>query len=177
MVTFQEEPFAACWAEAKPLTEAHHAGTASYRRHEPLKIDAERFTRYNEAGIFHWLTARDQGVLVGYFGVYVMDSMHSQRPIATEDTFFLHPQYRGGRTALRFLRYVEQFLQAWARPGEPLSVLFSCEIDNDTGIQRLLHFLDYEPVITVYTKCLHHRADSAVFSEKELQHVGALDAL
>jgi hypothetical protein len=39
--------------------------------------------------------------------------------------------------------------------------MFSCEIDNETGIKGLLTFLDYSPVIQQYSKYLSPRADSA----------------
>ena len=150
MIQLQVESVERCWGELAPLTAAHHAGTRSYRRHEPYNPDKRRYVQYNEMGFFHLITARDGGRLIGYFGVYVTPSMHSQLMMATEDTFFIHPDYRQGRLAVRMIRYVESYLQTLG----VREILFSCEIDNTSGISRILGFLDYEPVIVQHRKRL-----------------------
>lgn len=171
MMTFQEESVAGCWNELYPLAYQHHQSSQNYKRHEPFRPLRERYERYNEAGIFRLLTARDQGRLVGYFGVYLMESMHSQLPIAREDTFYLEPAHRGGRNALRFLQWIEDFISRAAGPH--IEILFSCEEDNTSGIHKLLKHLDYTPVITVYSKQLSTRADSAPPDQTEVAHVGS----
>jgi hypothetical protein len=168
MLTFHEERVRDCWEELYPLAYDHHGSSQNYKRHEPFNPRRERYEQYNDAGLFRLLTARDQGRLVGYFGVYLMESMHSQLPIAREDTFYLAPSHRGGRNALRFLRYVEAFISRSA----PIEILFSCEDDNDSGIKGLLEYLDYRSVIHVYSKHLSTRADSAEPSVMEAAHVG-----
>lgn len=157
MIALQVERVADCWDELYPLAQAHQASTKSYRRHEPFNPDKTRYIQYNEMGYFHLVTARDGGELVGYFGVYVTDSMHSQLKMATEDTFYIHPDYRQGRTALRVIRYVENYLRLLGVH----EILFSCEIDNKTGIQGLLGLLGYEPKILQFSKHLSTSADSA----------------
>lgn len=159
MITFQIERVADCWDDIAPLIRKHWEGTKTYRRHEPFNPDRERYIAYNEMGFFHLITARHGLLLIGYFGVYITKSMHSQIPMATEDTFFLHPEYRGGRTAIRFMRYVESYCFNLGVD----ELLFSCEIDNETGIKKILTFLDYEPKILQFSKHLRstHGADSA----------------
>lgn len=168
MMTFQEESVAACWDELLPLAYQHHQSSQNYKRHEPFRPLRERYERYNEAGIFRLLTARDHHRLVGYFGVYLMESMHSQLPILREDTFYLDPAYRGGRSALRFLDFIESYFQREV----PLEVLFSCEEDNTSGIKKLLAYRGYQPVIMVWSKYLPPRANSATPDHQEADHVG-----
>jgi GNAT superfamily N-acetyltransferase len=167
-LVFTLEPVERCWNEVMVLAEQHWAGTKSYRRHEPFQPSFERYDACNKQGYFQLFTAREQGVLVGYFGVYLTPSMHSQRLMATEDTFYLSPDYRGGRNALRFLKHIEQQLRDW----QVHEIMFSCEIDNETGIKGLLEYLDYSPVIQQYSKYLSPSADSATTSTNEVQHVG-----
>lgn len=168
MLRYQEERVADIWDELYPLAHAHHASTQNYKRHEPFLPKRERYVHYNECGFFRLLTARDHGKLVGYLGVYLTDSMHSQAPILTEDTFYLDPEHRGGRNALRFI----QFMEAYFQQAVPVELLFSCELDNLTGIHRLLDYLDYKPVIMVRSKYLPPRADSALAHVTEAPHVG-----
>lgn len=156
MIAFACERVASIWDEVMVLAQLHWDGTKSYRRHEPFNPSKARYQAANEQGYFFVFTARDAGQLVGYFGIYVTPSMHSQLLMATEDTFFIHPDYRDGFNAVRFIKYVEKALAAVG----VTEILFSCEIDN-TVANRLLTFLKYEPVIQQYRKRLPTRADSA----------------
>lgn len=149
-LTFQIETVEQAWNEVMILATQHWAGTRTYRRHEPFCPSFDRYQACNQSGFFQLFTARDGKVLAGYFGVYVTDSMHSQKRMATEDTFYLAPAYRGGRNALRFLRFIEAQMQAWG----VRELMFSCEIDNESGIKGLLAKLDYLPVIVQYSKQL-----------------------
>ena len=173
MIALQVERVAECWDELYPLAKAHQASTKSYRRHEPFNPDKTRYIQYNAIGFFHLVTARDGGKLVGYFGVYVTDSMHSQLKMATEDTFYIHPDYRQGRTALRVIRYVENYLHLLGVN----EILFSCEIDNKTGIQGLLNLLGYQAKIQQYSKHLSTSADSAATVADVGDHEPARPAL
>jgi GNAT superfamily N-acetyltransferase len=165
MLTYQLESVDRCWNQVMELAVVHWAGTKSYRRHYPFNPSFERYREANQQGFFQLLTARDGERLAGYFGVYLSPSMHSQHVMMTEDTFFLHPDYRGGTTALRFLKHILEQARAWGVQ----EIMFSCEADNDTGIQRLLTRLDFEPVIMQYSLRLTQvpPADSGISQPKE----------
>jgi len=139
------------------LAAQHWASTQTYRRHEPFCPSRERYESLNKAGYFFLFTARDAEKMVGYFGIYVTPSMHSQLLTATEDTLYLAPSYRNGRNALKFLRYVE----AWCRDRGVHELLFSCEVDNTSGIHGLLTMLHYQPVIQQYSKLLDNPENRA----------------
>ncbi len=146
-----------------PLAHQHWAGTKSYRRHEPFNPMFERYHQCNQMGMFQLFTGRDQEKLVAYFGCYLAPSMHSQKLMLTEDTFYIHPDYRGGRNALRFLKHIEEKCREW-RVHE---IMFSCEIDNETGIKGLLKLLDFSPVIEQYSKTfVYPPADSGASLEE-----------
>lgn len=157
MITFACEPVATVWDEAMALAHTHWEGTKGYRRHEPFNPSYERYNAANVQGYFYVFTARDAGKLIGYFGIYVTPSMHSQVLMAQEDTFFIHPDYRDGFNAMRFIKHVERELAAVGVQ----EILFSCEMDNAVA-NKLLTFLKYEPVIQQYRKRLVPRADSAL---------------
>ena len=164
-LVFAVEPLEQVWNPMMALAYQHWQGTKSYRRHEPFNPSFDRYQACNQSGFYQQCTARDAGTLVGYFGVYVTQSMHSQKRMATEDTFYLAPAYRGGRNALRFLAFIEAQCKACGVE----ELMFSCEIDNDTGIKRLLEFLDYTPVIMQYSKYLipsSSPADSGVSNQE-----------
>lgn len=167
MITFQRERVRDVWDEIYPLAKQHSEMSQSYRRHEPFNPSRERYEMYDEADCFHLLTGRDGLHLAGYFGLYFVPSMHSQLLMVREDTLFLDERYRVGRTALRFMLNMETYCCNVARQSHPdqqwLEILFSCEVDNATGIHGLLKHLDYFPGIQQYTKrlSLSTGADSA----------------
>jgi len=166
VITFACEPIAAIWDDVMVLAKEHWEGTKSFRRHEPFAPSFERYHLANQQGLFYAFTARHDGRLIGYFGIYITPSMHSQLLMATEDTFFIHPDYRDGFNAIRFIKHVERQLAA----AGVHEILFSCETDN-TVAHKLLTFLRYEPVIQQYRKLLSPCADSAPSQPVEAQDV------
>lgn len=145
-----------CWDEFAALAQLHWQDATDRGYTEPFALDRARYVSANQIGFLRCLTARDHGEMIGYLTLYLTASMHSQWTMAVEDTFFLHPSRRGGRTALAFLRYMETRCHAWG----VRRMLASCERDNDSGIKRLLLHLDFTPAIMQYSKYLPPRADS-----------------
>lgn len=171
MIAFSCEPVAQVWDELMPLAREHWEGTKRFKRHEPFAPSLERYRAANEQGYFFAFTARDNGRLVGYFGIYVTPSMHSQLLTAVEDVFFIAPSHRKGFMAVRFIKYVEQQL-THAGVHE---ILFSCESDNIVA-NRLLDYLKYEPSIQQYRKILSPCADSASSLHEEAKDVRSISA-
>lgn len=120
----------------------------------PLKLDRDRYLRFNELGIFLMFTARDEGLLVGYAGLYLMPSMHTQTPLVTEDTIFLLPAYRGPRAVIRFYRFIEQEyirIVGFAYPRATMMELsFTTKLTN--GMGRVLEYLDFSRSAMQYLK-------------------------
>lgn len=163
MLTFAIEPVERVWNQVMELAAIHWAGTKSYRRHYPFQPSYDRYKACNDSGFFQLMTARDGDKLVGYFGLYLSQSMHSQHLMLTEDVLFIHPDYRGGTTALRFLRQIEKQARVWG----VVEIMFSCEQDNETGIQGLLKLLDYKPVIVQFSKQLQPIKESDDLRKEE----------
>lgn len=83
----------------------HWQETEMFAAGEEFAPSFDRYSRYGEA--YTVFTARDDGRLVGHCGMYLVASMHTQQLMATEDTWFLLPEYRKGRNAIWFYNYVE----------------------------------------------------------------------
>ena len=147
-LVFAIEPVEQVWNEVMVLANLHWTGTKSYRRHYPFQPSFDRYRQCNESGFFQLFTARHEGRLVGYFGTYLSQSMHSQHLMATEDVLFLHPDYRKGRNAIKFIRHIEMQCQRWGVK----EIMFSCEDGNPTS--TILEYLDYVPVIRQFSKQL-----------------------
>lgn len=96
--------------EMKPLHRFHWSETENHRHAIPFNPDYEAFFRYERAGRAVVFTLRKEKRLLGNFSLYLDRSMHTQKLLATEDTLFIMPEARKGRTAARFIAYAERAL-------------------------------------------------------------------
>jgi len=147
LVKFSVEPLRDVWGAVMGMAEKHWEETEAYQSF-PLNPDKERYINYNDIGYHRMYMAEKDGKYVGYLGVYVTESMHTQVKIATEDNWYLLPEARGGRTAKRFYEFVENDLQ---QLGVREVLMHSKNANNSV---RLMKFLGYEAVGTLCIKRL-----------------------
>lgn len=146
--TFAVESFAAVLPELHRLHEAHFAETEKHRHGLPLAPDYDAMAADERAGRLVQFTARHQGALVGNLRVYLGTSRHTGTRFATEDTLYLLPEHRGGRTAMRFVQYAERCLSTL----DVREVRATAKLVN--GAARFLEGCGYRPVATELVKFL-----------------------
>lgn len=160
MITFHVEPLETCWAEIynKPegLAYQHWCETQQHRHNQPYNPLFERYNQYAKFGCFLQFTVRNNEKIVGYSGVYIVPSMHSQMLICVEDTWFLLPEYRKGWNAVRFYKWIETYCKSLGAVEATLTIPNT----KDTRLGHMLERLDYLPISVQYSKTLY-RADSA----------------
>lgn len=129
--------------EIEPLHEAHWMETEHHYQGTVKKPDIGAGLADEQAGRMIQFTARHEGRLVGNMRMYVGGtSRHTGRPMATEDTIFLLPEFRGGIRAVRFMQYVEDCL---AQLHEETEVYMDDKLANPSG-GRVLEFLGYKHI-------------------------------
>lgn len=111
-LTFQAERLADILDEIHALHEAHWAETEGHRNHRLLDMDYPALLDEERAGTMVQFTARQGTRLVGNFRLYLRRSRHDGAPFAKEDTWFLVPEVRAGRNALRFLDFAGDALRS-----------------------------------------------------------------
>lgn len=110
--TFARERMEDIVEEMRPLHRAHWDETEASRHALQLNPDYDAFIRYERAGRYILFTLRDgSGRLVGNCAMYLDTSTHTQTLLATEDTLYLLPEARKGRTAMRFVGFIERALR------------------------------------------------------------------
>lgn len=78
----------------------------------PLDPDWSKYAHMEMIGQLHIMTARDEGILVGYyFAVVVSQLHHKQRKVAFSDMFFVLPDYRAGWNGIKLIRRTERMLK------------------------------------------------------------------
>lgn len=130
------------------MGEQHWHETEAYRHGQKYNLDKERYHYFNSIGFYRIYTARDDGRLVGDVGMYVTNSMHTGRVIATEDCWFLLPEYRKGRNAIRLHHFVEAELQKLG----VIEISQTVKLQNGAG--RILEYLGYQHIANQYSKHL-----------------------
>lgn len=139
MIVYAKEPISKCLDEVLEMAHLHWCETESYRHGQGFNPDRERYMQYEKMGIYHLFTARDDGLLIGYGGVYIMKSMHTQKLIATEDTYFIVPAYRKGRIGLNLFKTMETFL----KESGAVEVSLTTQISNPTA-ERIVEYMGYQ---------------------------------
>lgn len=118
-----------------------------------LKPRWDTYEAMEDAGAFTILTARDParfGQLVGYNAFFVNRHMHYEDlVVAMNDVFYLHPDYRTGANALRFLRFTENHFKDRAH-----KLAYHFKATNNFGPLLLNKRLGYSPEEGVAAKLL-----------------------
>lgn len=154
MIVLNSEVMTRIWDEIRPLVKAYWDEAESYRHYQELNMSWERYHEYEQAGMLHCVTARDDGVLVGYAVGYISDSMRTQAKTWGDDMFYVVPEYRGRHVGTGLMRYIEQVCQKIG------VVEIFLHTRSHSDVPAMAKHLDYEEVSVQYSKRLS-RADSA----------------
>lgn len=146
--TFAFESMESILDEISPLHRAHWNETEEHRHGLPFNPDYKTIFSYERAGRYVLFTLRRDGRLLGNFSLYLSRSLHTQTLTSKEDTLFLLPEARKGRTAVRFIAFGERaLLRAGVR-----EIRVSVKLVNKAG--RLFQMIGYKPVESGLSKIL-----------------------
>lgn len=111
-VEFAVEHFADVIGEIKPLLELHYEEIASFKEAIPLDPDYSRYQDLDAAGRLLIITARRDGVLVGYSIFFMLNHLHyNSTLVALNDIVFLHPDERSGGAGVRLFKESERVVR------------------------------------------------------------------
>ena len=153
MIKFSVESLKDVWDEVMTLASAHWMETEMYRHGQQFNPSREMYMGYENAGWLIQCVVRDDGAMVGYATMFVTPSLHTQQIIATEDTFFLLPEYRKGRNGVRLVKFAEDE----CRKRGAVEIMMTAKLTNQAG--RLMECMGYSQVAKQYSK--QFSADSA----------------
>lgn len=121
LVTYQVEPFDTAFEEAYELLQEHWEEIALNKDKIKLSINVERYRELAANGILHIVTARDAniqksawdaGKLIGYHVGMIVPHLHYKDYLfGMTDIFFIHPEYRKGRTGINLFKVVEKAMK------------------------------------------------------------------
>jgi GNAT superfamily N-acetyltransferase len=146
-VRFAREAIATVFEDIQPLLLAHWREIAHFKD-IPLAPDFSRYRRAEEHGVLRIFTARAER-LVGYAIYAVETALHYSGSLqASQDTLYLDPRYRLGRTGLKLIEFADESLRA-----EGVQVVHQhATVAHDFG--PVLEHLGYELVECRYARRL-----------------------
>lgn len=118
-IKFATERLSQVLEEAEPMLRNHWEEIADYKDKIPFAPDYDQYRKMEGAGSLLVCTVRDDQKLVGYSVYFVRRGIHySKNVVATNDIFYIAPEYRVRATegrvliAIAFLEFCEEKLKA-----------------------------------------------------------------
>jgi GNAT superfamily N-acetyltransferase len=125
---------------------AHWEETETQYRIAPLNPDIDLMKRMDENGKLRYFTARDNGALVGHLLFAVGNDRLTMTPSAGEEFFYLTPEHRKGRNALRLINFAIAYLKAEGMR----SITMTSKLTTNRGIDSLLKHVGFRHVSNLY---------------------------
>lgn len=151
---YQRESINDMWDDFIANELSHWDETEGYRHDQPFNPDKDRYFQYAEMGAYFMWAARDGDILAGNVTMYVTPSMHTRLLLATEDTFYIRPEYRGGGVYSRLFKMVENDLKEMG----VYEVILTAKLSNRAG--KLLERKGCKHIANQYSKYLVQTAPS-----------------
>lgn len=149
MITLQTETFGAIKDELMTLWGPHYLEVAEDKERIPLDPDWEKYAVLSLRGSLAIVTARDGGELVGYVFAVVDTHLHYRSTrFAMLDLYYLRPDKRGGRTFVRMLCRMEEFL----KKVRVVKVIGNTKLAHDQG--RVFEALGWREAERIFVKVL-----------------------
>lgn len=158
-IVFAWERFGLIAREFPNLFQKHWREIALNQDKIPLDPDWNRYFDYDLLGILQVLTARANGVIVGYIFVFVHPHLHYASTIwAQTDIFWLDPAYRfSGQglmpTGYKLFRLMEQRLREMGVRVAYVNMKLHFEAARGT-LRKMLLRLGYNPTEEIFSKFL-----------------------
>jgi GNAT superfamily N-acetyltransferase len=146
-VKYQQEFLDSVVEDVKELLESHWDEVALNKDKIKINPDWDTYYALQEQGKLDIFTARDKGVLVGYFVVLVSTHMHYKDHLfAKNDLIYLAPSHRKGFTGVKLIKFAESMLKE-----DGVSVLV-INTKNHKPFHKLMKFLGFSSAETLYSK-------------------------
>ena len=142
-----------CHEEIAVLDNAHYVETETKYKSHTVKVNYPHFIACEKAGTLHCFGVRlaESTQLVAHLRVYVSPSAHDSSLVATEDAYYIVPEYRGSGLARRLLQYSKKRLKEL---GVDYFFMSSKHPVGGPNIGLFLETEDFKPITTVYMAAL-----------------------
>lgn len=138
-ITYRKELLCEVIDELCVMLELHYEELTLDKHIVKLDPDWARYSDMEHAGIFHFLSAREDEKLVGYSAFFINQSLHYKSlRVAQNDVMFLHPSKRNGMAGIRLIKESEKMVSDLGAN----KIMFHCKYSND--LKQILIRLGYK---------------------------------
>ncbi len=147
MITFEIESFTDNLPELKTILPLHYEELALDKDKVPLSPQYDIYEARESLGELIFVTARDNGELIGYFIGFINPGLHYSTCLTCiMDIFYIHPDHRGSNFGFKLFDFVEKELKR--RGVDRWFVGSKCHLDASWLFERL----GFERVEVTYSK-------------------------
>lgn len=147
MIEYKVETIKDCLEEMKPLLLLHYKEVAMYQDKIELDPDYDKYLSYEDLGMIHLVTVREDGELVGYHLSTLINNLHyKQDKYAVNDILYIKESLRNSKVGLEMFKYAEETLKE-----EGVSVM-TVHMKTALPFDSLCEGLDYDYAERIYTK-------------------------
>lgn len=112
MITFSVESFTDRLEELKPILHLHYEELALNQDKVPLSPQYDIYTKREALGELLFVTAREDGELIGYFISFIAPGLHYSTCLTCiMDIFYVKQDRRGLSAGLKMFKFVESELK------------------------------------------------------------------
>jgi L-amino acid N-acyltransferase YncA len=150
VIKFQVEKWADSVVEMREIWPEHWASLALNQDEIKLSCDEEKYEQGEAAGNLIIITARAEGVLVGYYYGMLLNHLHYKDAglMCYTDVYYLKPEHRKGGAGAKFMLAIQQILKFRG----VVKLYMSTKVHQDNG--ALFERLGMKLSDRVFTKML-----------------------
>ena len=149
-VTYQQERYSDVIREALPLLYRHWQEIGDYHDKIPYDPNFDYYYAQERAGNIALVTARSNGVLIGYCMQVCGYGIHfRQTAWGVNDVIWLDPAFRSGRTGIKLIMKMEELLRSGG-----VKVFEMLPRNKHPALGRICDYLGFERIGTIYQKWL-----------------------
>lgn len=148
MITYTTAKVSECFDEILTLLDAHYQ-ELSVTKHYKLNPIFEIYQANEKHGKCRVILCKDDNVIIGYIVFFIDSNLHYKDCLlASEDIYYLKPEYRKGRTGIKMFKYAEEYLKSLGVN----MIKYSTKVHSDNS--KLFEYLGFEFTEKVFIKTI-----------------------
>lgn len=147
-IHYKAKRFSESIGEIKELLDNHY-DELSVTKNYPLNPDYDFYMEVDKQGNVRTALCYDDEILIGYIIYFIGLNLHYKDCLlATEDIYYLKPEYRKGTTGIKMFKFAEKYLKTLGVN----MIKYSTKVHMDNS--KLFEYLDCKLIEKVFVKNL-----------------------
>lgn len=146
MITFSTSKGKDCIEQLKKMFDAHYE-ELSVTKNAKLNPDYDIYMKMDSHNMLEVILCKNDDEVIGYIVFFISPNLHYKDCLlATEDIYYLKPEYRKGTTGIKMFKFAEKYLKSINV--NMIKYGTKTHLDNS----RLFEYLGYNFIEKIFTK-------------------------